>query len=127
MAFFNRDGRAIGEACPLLLVAAGAEPSDEATVWRHGAAGACVGGAGGVELTQVGEKINAEERRRIRTGVPRDPFNKRSSQGFGLPGRAGMALQADGGLSNVEFFDENARAARLGVECPKLKAQNGNS
>ena len=34
----REDGRAVGEACPLLLVDAGREPSDAAPVWKHGAA-----------------------------------------------------------------------------------------
>src|ERR1019366_2457478 len=32
----GEDGRAVGEACPLLLVDAGREPSDAAPVWKHG-------------------------------------------------------------------------------------------
>jgi hypothetical protein len=53
----GENGRAIGEACPVLLADAGGEPSDEAAVWRHGAAARCAGGTGWVELGGAQIKI----------------------------------------------------------------------
>ena len=52
----REDGRAVGEACPLLLVAAGRESSDAAPVWKHGAADG--GSAGTIRIACDGGEAN---------------------------------------------------------------------
>ena len=89
----GENGRAIGEARPVLLADAravhrnpaiaavgllakrhlpvpppGGEPSDEAAVWRHGAAARCAGGTGWVELGGAQIKILGKKRAEWRLG-----------------------------------------------------------
>jgi hypothetical protein len=91
----GENGRAIGEACPLLLVAAGGESSDAATIWRHGAADRCAAGAGGIESGGWQIKILAKKgggtERCAEKSIEQGQF-----AGFGLPGRAGMAFSRGG-------------------------------
>ena len=57
----------------------------------------------GEGLALVGEKI--ERREEADTDrCARNRLNKGQFPGFGLPGRAGMAFRADGGLTRIKIF-----------------------
>ena len=79
-ATVGQDGWAVGEARPLLLVDAGGEPSDAATVWEHGAADRRAAVADWIGRGGEGEPNRAKEGGDGE--VPEKSFNIRHFRGF---------------------------------------------
>src|SRR5216683_6059169 len=83
---------AFNQACTLLLVAAGGEPSDAAVVCRHAAEDRSAAVAGGIRRAQSGADFDDDARAQGK--VSAEPFGKRASPGVACPPDANQPLPA---------------------------------
>jgi hypothetical protein len=115
----------VGEACPLLLVVAGGEPSDQAAVWQYGAAdrGAAGGvGLGGLQTKTLAKKGGWTEK------VSLESIGRRAGVSFGVPRRGRVGAYRDRQrvpvLTKFAQWIEGERHQECSVFVPRV--HNGN-
>jgi hypothetical protein len=118
--------RAVDKARPLLLVAAGGEPSHTAAVRRHAAQDHGLAGAGGINGTLIADKLG---RRKAAQGAVRRESSAKSRGAVLESGRNGSqraTAATASGPPPPDWRRVDAGVA-IGLKIACLQSQNGNS